>query len=391
LKHVQVDGARGCLGTDANVCPEGAAGRIDSGLETGGGPPDDPIELARWLADERLAEFLRSRNAALARERSMDSWEDSAAAIESGAAAPARQKLERRSEIADSCLGQPRCVTDQAPVIHPMNVGGPYSQREAPGWGADGLPTQTARADVALGGRGLRTAVVLAAKQEENLQANVLGMVTHDLRNPLLIIALNAQCIAEQSREPSIREQAEEVTHAAKHMARLLADLLDITGIESGIFRITKRSQDVGDLMDEILRSYRPLFASRGLNLLGERLTAPVVASFDRDRIMQVMSNLLGNAMKFLPPNGTIALSLEPRVAEVEFVLRDNGPGMAATKLAHIFERFFQIDSSARRGLGLGLYICDKIVAAHGGRIWVESELGKGTTFRFTVPTGDGR
>jgi signal transduction histidine kinase len=111
-----------------------------------------------------------------------------------------------------------------------------------------------------------------------------------------------------------------------------------------------------------------------------------VVASFDHDRIIQVLSNLLANAMKFTPANGTVDLHVEQRTDQVELVLRDDGPGIAATALPHIFKRFWQIDSSGRRGLGLGLHICEEIVAAHGGRIWVESELGRGTTFRFTLP-----
>ena len=110
------------------------------------------------------------------------------------------------------------------------------------------------------------------------------------------------------------------------------------------------------------------------------------MASFDHDRIIQVLSNLLGNAMKFTPRGGTVELHVEQKTNEIEFVLRDSGHGIAANALPHIFERFWQIDGYERRGLGLGLHICEKIIAGHGGRIWAESPAGRGATFRFTVP-----
>jgi signal transduction histidine kinase len=115
-----------------------------------------------------------------------------------------------------------------------------------------------------------------------------------------------------------------------------------------------------------------------------------IVASFDHDRIVQVLSNLLGNAMKFVPAQGTVDLHVKRRDGQVEFVLHDNGPGIHPNALPNVFKRFWQIDSDKRRGLGLGLYICHEIVEAHGGRIWVESDFGKGATFRFTLPVKQG-
>jgi signal transduction histidine kinase len=114
-----------------------------------------------------------------------------------------------------------------------------------------------------------------------------------------------------------------------------------------------------------------------------------IVAFFDRDRIVQVLSNLLGNALKFTPREGAVHLHAVRGEGQIEFVLRDSGPGIHSTALPHVFERFWQIDSDTRRGLGLGLYICEKIVALHGGRIWAESEFGNGATFRFTLPLDD--
>jgi signal transduction histidine kinase len=199
---------------------------------------------------------------------------------------------------------------------------------------------------------------------------------------------MNAQFIDESTTDPALRETAQEVTRAAVRMDRLLADLLDVARIESGGLTITKRPHDVGAFVLEVVRSYRPLFADRRLIFTAEVPTPDLIASFDHDRIVQVLSNLLGNALKFMRPNGAVALQVKGAAQQVEFVLRDDGPGIAASHLPHLFERFWQLDNNARRGLGLGLFICKEIVEAHGGQISVESVLGKGSTFRFTLPTG---
>ena len=112
----------------------------------------------------------------------------------------------------------------------------------------------------------------------------------------------------------------------------------------------------------------------------------PIVAWVDRDRILQVLSNLIGNALKFTPNGGTIALSARKQETHVEISVTDNGPGIPEQDTGQIFERFSQLKINDRRGLGLGLYIAKWIVEAHQGRIWVTSELGRGSTFTFTLP-----
>ena len=122
------------------------------------------------------------------------------------------------------------------------------------------------------------------------------------------------------------------------------------------------------------------------MTFVHEPPSTPIAATFDHDRIVQVLSNLLVNAMKFLRPVGGVDLRVVQLAEDTEFVLRDNGPGIPPHDVPFIFERFWKLDSDARRGLGLGLQVCAKIVEAHGGRIWVESALGEGATFRFTLP-----
>lgn len=222
---------------------------------------------------------------------------------------------------------------------------------------------------------------------EESRRGDVLGMVSHDLRGPLTVIALNAQLIADDTREASTREAASEIVTAAARMERLLTDLLDVARFESGILAIHTRSHDLTALVNDVLRTYRPLFATQGTTFTAEVPGHSVCASFDHDRVVQVLSNLLGNAMKFTV-KGNVLLRIEEFGPHVEVMVRDTGRGIHPDALPHVFERFWHADDTARRGLGLGLYICEKIVHAHGGRMSVESELGHGATFRFTLPSG---
>jgi signal transduction histidine kinase len=224
------------------------------------------------------------------------------------------------------------------------------------------------------------------AEQEVERRNNVLAMVAHELRNPLSIIAMNNEFLAESLTDPKAREPAEEVRRSVTRMQRLLRDLVDLARIEGGALRIVKRPFELATLSTEILAAYGPLFAKRGVAFACAPPVPGVVATFDHDRVVQVLSNLLSNAMKFTPAGGQVGLSMERRADDIEIAVTDTGSGMPKQALPRVFSRFWQGSSEPGTGLGLGLYICEKIVAAHAGRISVESELGKGTTFRFTLP-----
>ena len=219
----------------------------------------------------------------------------------------------------------------------------------------------------------------------------LLAMVSHDLRNPLNVVAMGAQALlhawpdGEPSRKAE-RGQLELMSRSARQMRRMLDDLLDVAQVDAGRLRVTIAEVPAPLLVLEAMELNAPLADDRGVEM---RVCLPsetgrVLA--DRDRVLQVLSNLLGNACKFTPRGGCITLSAQTRRQEVCFSVADTGPGIAPDLLPHVFDRFFRGQQSGRSGVGLGLAIAKGIVDVHGGRIWAESTPGEGTTFHFTLP-----
>jgi signal transduction histidine kinase len=167
-------------------------------------------------------------------------------------------------------------------------------------------------------------------------------------------------------------------------MNRLIGDLVDVSSLESGRLSIDRSPGDATALITEAVGVFRSSASEKGISLESDR-AGPVLATFDPDRIMQVLANLIGNAIKFTTSGGDIRVGGEPAGRDVRFWVRDTGPGIPQAQLEAVFERFWQVGANDRRGLGLGLYIAKGIVEAHGGRIWVESKLGAGSTFAFTL------
>jgi signal transduction histidine kinase len=344
---------------------------------------DALIARDRILADERLSTFRASADRTLARERSESVARESSVAVERYVADEGK-RAER--EITDALLEDERQRSDAGvQADRKERKEGRLQIEGLRNLTDDGISNERAGTDDAL---DEATGALADARSEQAHRREVLGMVTHDLRDPLCVIALNAQSIMNLSTEASVREAAQDVTRAAARMGRLVSDLLEVARIESGTLRLIRREHDARALVTELLHLYGPLFAERGMILTGEEAGAPVIATFDHDRIAQVLSNLLGNAMKFARPRGTVGIRVASRPEEIELAVQDDGPGVRPEALPHVFERFWQSDGNERRGLGLGLYICEKIVEAHGGRIWVESTYGSGATFRFTLPVG---
>ena len=176
------------------------------------------------------------------------------------------------------------------------------------------------------------------------------------------------------------------IEQAAVGMDRLINDLLDVERMAHGKLELTPERVDLHALIQECLDLFAPTFSSKSFSIANHIPSGPLFAHVDRDRILQVLSNLIGNALKFTSNGGAIELSAQKGETEIEISVTDDGPGIPEQARAHIFERFSQLHMNDRRGLGLGLFIAKWIVEAHQGRIWVTSDVGKGSTFSFTLP-----
>jgi len=182
------------------------------------------------------------------------------------------------------------------------------------------------------------------------------------------------------------RKPGETIERSATRMNRLIQDLLDVARMESGQLAITQTRLSARELIVEAAEMQRPLAAAASLDLRYDVDRDVPDVWGDRDRLLQVFENLIGNAIKFTNAGGRITVTAAVRDHEVVFRVADTGSGIASENLPRVFDRFWQAARANREGAGLGLPITKGIVEAHGGRIWVESTPNRGTTFSFTVP-----
>jgi PAS domain S-box-containing protein len=240
-----------------------------------------------------------------------------------------------------------------------------------------------------LRGEEERARLYAEAKRAVQVRDDIVGIVAHDLRSPLGVILMQAEVLRE-FREPGaeVGRAAERIERSVVRMNRLVDDLLEVTRIEAGHLPIERAPLAVGELVGEIVEAQRPLAEAAALELRCELTTGIPDAWADRHRLQQVFDNLVGNALKFTPRGGAIVIGATPRGREVLFWVADTGAGISSEELPHVFERFWQARRPGRRGAGLGLPIVKGIVEAHDGRIWVESTPGHGSTFFFTIPSG---
>jgi PAS domain S-box-containing protein len=225
------------------------------------------------------------------------------------------------------------------------------------------------------------------AQQATRARDDVLAVVAHDLRNPLNTVTMAVSLMLETTPPERVEErrQVEILRRAADRMNRMIQDLRDVKRMESGRLTTDLKPELPATIINDTIDMLRPLAAGStiGLEANIEEDLPPVLA--DAARIQQVLSNLVGNAVKFTPRSGRITVCAERIDGEVRFAVIDTGPGIPAEQLPHIFGRFWQAKSD-HRGIGLGLAIAKGIVEAHNGRIWVESHVGLGSTFYFTLP-----
>jgi signal transduction histidine kinase len=228
----------------------------------------------------------------------------------------------------------------------------------------------------------------LASQQAVSAREQVLAIVSHDLRTPLNAVTLGASLLqTSESLSADDREQVDTIALSAKRMSRLIEDLLDVTRLDGGKrLPIDPATIEVASLLGETYELFKGQAATGSITLQTHAAESVPAVYADRHRVLQVLSNLIGNAMKFTPAGGIISVRAEPANEEVVFTVADTGPGIPAEHLASVFNPYWQAKRAERMGAGLGLPIARGIVESHGGRIWVESEQGKGTRFMFTLP-----
>ena len=234
------------------------------------------------------------------------------------------------------------------------------------------------------------------AEREKALAAvktreEILASVSHDLKNPLSTIQLRTQALSrsnalERTDKNSTARFCETILRSVRTMERLIRDILDYAKIQSGTFRVDTKEEMVQPILDSIVQIMAPLAEARSLTMITHFEPDLPTVDCDSGRVAQVISNIVGNSIKFTPENGSITIKVQHAKNEVFISVSDTGIGISSEQIPHLFDRYWQAKETARQGTGLGLAIAKEIVTAHNGRIWVESELGKGTTFHFTLP-----
>jgi signal transduction histidine kinase len=218
-----------------------------------------------------------------------------------------------------------------------------------------------------------------------------LTIVSHDLKNSIVAISMVARVMRSSLSKDavdavSLLKNLRIIDQTATGMDRMISDLLDVERMAHDKLQLKLEKVDLRALLQECVELFSPVVSSKSFSMTLDTAPEPVFAEIDHDRVLQVLSNLVGNSLKFTPDGGTVRLSVQKQETEVEMSVTDNGPGIPKQTQVQIFERFSQLKINDRRGLGLGLFIAKWIVEAHKGRIWVTSDSGKGSTFSFTLP-----
>jgi signal transduction histidine kinase len=231
-----------------------------------------------------------------------------------------------------------------------------------------------------------------ALRREVVAREDVLSMVSHDLRTPLSAVSMAAQVLASSLAADAVaHKHAGVIQRNAKRMERMIADLLTAAKVHEGKLSIEPRPQDARPFVSEAIEAFAPAALEKRVTLTSEMPDDLPAVYCDGGRLVQVLQNLVGNALKFTPSGGAVVVGADRSAdGEVRFTVRDTGAGIPEEALPRLFERFSQVEAHASRGTGLGLFIARGIVELHGGKIGVKSRLGEGSEFWFTVPVARG-
>jgi signal transduction histidine kinase len=355
-------------------------GKPDAIRLAGRAEADEPVPDSDSTS-EHQADLSRDSERVEADQAKMQSRSDSDASRDLGRADRGRSGAERQAE-GDERLRVERRTSDQA-------IKGERLRADA--------ATEKGRSQYHASAKS--SAQLLSREQERHQKTQAalttreefLAIVSHDLRNPLNNISMATQNLLEAPTD--VKELASSINRSAGEMLRLIEDLLDIERIAVGKLTLHIEEHDVSEIIKQAVEQLQGAAASKGITLSAEPQDVCGYVVCDRSRVMQVLSNLIGNAIKFTPAKGQICVSCQrtgPKGEEVQISISDTGEGIAPEKIKTIFERFSQLHNQDRRGIGLGLYIAKMMIEEHPGRIWVESKLGEGSTFHFTLPLRSG-
>jgi signal transduction histidine kinase len=223
----------------------------------------------------------------------------------------------------------------------------------------------------------------------ERQRDEFFSSVSHDLRTP--VAAIKAAIGVVLANMPpdmplALQRLLGNVDLAADELTGLIEDLLEMARLQSGRVELWRTSVDLRDVIVRAVRALEPLLQARGQQLVFLPPAEPVIASVDAERLGRVLRNLIGNAQKYGRERGTISVTVEPGATEACIAVTDDGPGIPRDDVERIFERFYRVRGTGSAGSGLGLAIARALVELHGGRVWVESTPGHGSTFRVALP-----
>ena len=229
-------------------------------------------------------------------------------------------------------------------------------------------------------------------KEHDRLKSEFVSTVSHELRTPLCIfknIVSNAMAGVMGKLSNKLYESLKTADRSIDRLSRIVADFLDISKIESGSLELDMKPVTLQPVITDTVNSLQALAQAKGIEIKLTTCKEDVVVNAEQDRIVQMITNLVGNAIKFIPVNGHIDVELSDSDAEAQIIVRDDGPGLSKEEIEKIFDRFVQIhqiSGPGEHGTGLGLTITKELIELHGGKIWVESTLGEGCTFYCTLP-----
>jgi len=239
---------------------------------------------------------------------------------------------------------------------------------------------------------------VARLRQLEQLKSDFLSTVSHELKTPLTAIKTAIGLLGESGalRSPTEKRLWQNMQRNEERLSALVSDLLDMAHLESGQMTLSQQALDVSEVVQEAVNTLRPLAEAKQQQIMVDLPANPLLVWADRRRLEQVLANLLSNALKFAPQNGQVRVTVStlpvgPSAPALLCIsVSDNGPGIPPEEQAHIFDRFYRGSERRTGGTGLGLSIAKSLVELHGGQLWVESEVGKGSTFHFTLPIWEG-